>query len=132
MARGQENLMSDRTPALTSTPTEASRAVRLLGERELALLSAAVVDIAPDWSVELCGTDTHDRSLLVMPEGADDMIGPTFMIHAVNGAIRLDQLRFDDIQILAERAHLSEIIHILRVRLASLSLMAVSASTTRH
>lgn len=132
MARGQEILMPDRTPALTPTPIAASRAVRLLGERELALLSAAVVDVAPDWSVDLCGTDTHDRSLVVMPEGADDMIGPTFMIHAVNGAIRLDQLRFDEVMILAERAHLSEIVHILRGRLASLSLMAVSASTLRH
>lgn len=124
--------MSDRTPAIAPTPAATRGAARLMGERELALLSAAVADIAPDWSVELCGTDYHDRSLLVMPEGADDMIGPTFMVHAVNGAVRLDQLRFDDIQILAERAHLSEIVQILRGRLASLSLMAVSTSTLRH
>ena len=65
MARGQEILMPDRTPALTPTPIAASRAVRLLGERELALLSAAVVDVAPDWSVDLCGTDTAQAMFMV-------------------------------------------------------------------
>lgn len=124
--------MPDHAPVGTLHRSTVLRTTHSLGERERGIVAEAVFDAAPDWSVELCGADSPDCCLLVMPEAADDMLGPTFIIHAAQGTVRLDQLRFDELEPLAERADLAEIIQILRGRLAHLSLMALPVSGTMH
>jgi hypothetical protein len=132
MARVQETPMPDQRPATLTLGVAATRASRMVGQRELELVADAVLDIAPDWSVELCGVDGPDRCLAVMPEDADDMAGPTFIIQSTRDGVRLDQMRFDAIQLIAERATLAEIVPILRGRLACLSLIAAPAHDLKH
>ena len=37
-------------------------------------------EIAPDWAVELEGICDEEATLVVLPEGGDDAIGPSFVI----------------------------------------------------
>lgn len=124
--------MPDPTPVLYPTRSAVSRAARMVGERELGLVADAVLDIAPDWSVELCGTDVSDCCLAVIPEGADDMLGPTFLIRATPDCVRLEQLRFDELRPLAEGEDLAVILPILRGQLASLSLPSAPGLRLKH
>jgi hypothetical protein len=91
-----------------------------------------VQTIAPEWSVEFCGSDCDDRCLAVMPAAADDMLGPTFILHFVNDRVRLDQLRFDEVQPVVQGATLRDAITILRGRLASLVLLTGASLAVRH
>lgn len=124
--------MPDQTFVTASASLARARQARMVGEPELALVTDAVADIAPDWSVELSGADSLDRCLLVMPEGADDALGPTFLLHVANAGFRLDQLRFDEITPIAEGSDLPEIMAILRSRLAGLTLVTLPMRVSRH
>jgi len=66
-------LLSD---AKAARPTRGSG----LGESELLRANNAILPIVPDWCVELCGSDSADCALVVMPEDAGDEIGPTYII----------------------------------------------------
>lgn len=100
-----------------------------LGARDAAYASGAIADVAPDWSVELHETFPGEASLMLMPEAADDAIGPTFVLHNRAGTFQLDQYQWDVYSELGAFESLRDAVHAVRWRLAAL---AVPPSLMRH
>jgi len=91
--------------------------VRPLGLAELTIVEQALADVASDWSVELDGVSVEDVSLVVLPDGGDDAMGPSFVISRENFGFRVDQLHWDLMQEIGTYAALAEAIAAVRVRL---------------
>ncbi len=109
-------------PKFHSDPTS-------LGARDLAYASGAIADVAPDWSVELHEIFPGEASLMLMPEAADDAIGPTYVLHSRAGAFQLDQYQWDVYSEVGAYESLRDAVHAVRWRLAAL---AVPPSRMRH
>jgi hypothetical protein len=107
----------------------APRPAPTLGERDLERVADAIADIAPDWTVELAGADRVDLSLVVMPEDADDELGPTYVIWRDGGSVRLDQYHRDVVAPLASRPDMGDILRLLR---GYLGMAAVPRHAARH
>src|SRR6185312_15031507 len=88
-----------------------------LGQRDLTLVSKAVGAVAPDWSVELHYVCSGDANLVIMPEDADDALGPTFIIRRAGGALCLDQFHWDDYSQIGSYAHLHDAVDVVRTHL---------------
>jgi hypothetical protein len=65
------------------------------GSADLAVFRRVIDDIAPDWSVELDGICADEASLIVVPDGGDDRIGPSFSVSRDTYGFRLDRVRWD-------------------------------------
>lgn len=99
------------------------------GYHDLNLVADAVLDVAPDWSVELSGMETGDSSLVIMPPEADDMIGPTFLLRRTTLSVHLDQLHWDEYSPVATIPSIDHAIASLRARLLALGM---ATAQTRH
>ena len=102
-----------------------------LGLAELRIVEQALADVASDWSVELNGISVEDASLVVLPEGGDDAMGPSFVISRESFGFRLDQLHWDVMQEIGIYAALGEAIAAVWVRLARADL-TYPVSLTLH
>ena len=87
---------------------------------DLDAVSALVSHVAPGWSVELNQTCAEDSSIVVLPEGANDLLGPAFVLHRSLGRVRLDQFRWDEYRKLGAFATLDDALADMRTRLAPL------------
>jgi hypothetical protein len=96
----------------------------------MALVSDTVAGVAPDWSVELNRAISGEPSLVIMPPGADDAIGPTLVIHPHGRGFRLDRFQWDEYAPVAEFVSLQAVIGAVRAILSALS--ATPGSTLRH
>ncbi len=105
---------------------------RELGRRELHLVSDLVLHVAPEWSVELSGDAPTDRSVVVMPQAADDMVGPTFVIRATPTGVRLDQVQWDQYSTILDRSNLRHVLSVLRARLRVLSTVTRPPNAVLH
>jgi hypothetical protein len=105
---------------------------RGLGESELVRASRAILPIVPHWCVELCGSDSTDRALVVMPDDADDLVGPTYIVRYEAGQFQLEQMRFDILEAIAEADQFEEMIGILRGRVGSHALMVMGKTALCH
>ena len=105
------------------------RADLALGGHALALVAAMVDGVAPDWSVEMAGDSDADSSIVVMPLGADDRLGPTFIIRHADGAVHLDEMQWDECHHAATVPTVRHAADSLRARLAAL---VVSVPETEH
>ncbi len=103
------------------------RADLSLGTYDVALMTEMVDDIAPDWSVEMAGDCPADSSIVVMPPGADDRLGPTFIIHHVGKSVHIDAMQWDECHHVATVPTVRHAVDSLRARLAAL-VVAVSAT----
>ena len=81
------------------------------------VVTARLSDIAPMWSADLNQTSLDDSSIVVTPEGANDMIGPAFVLHREEGRVRLDQFRWDEYRKLGSFATLEEALATMASRL---------------
>jgi hypothetical protein len=88
--------------------------------------------IAPSWSVELHEASAQEVSLFVLPEAADDDIGPTFIIRKDNAGFHLDQFRWDIYAELKTLESLSDLVADLRARLVRSVAMASPVSLLLH
>jgi hypothetical protein len=61
-----------------------------------------LAEIAPGWSAELNHASHDETTIVAIPEGADDRVGPAFVLHRSNGRVRLDQFRWDEYRQLGE------------------------------
>ena len=103
-----------------------------IGEAELSLVQMVMARIASDWSVELQGVCTDEAVLVLLPDGGDDAMGPSFIISREAFCFRLDQLHWDRLTELGVFSSLLDIMATLRPRLAFCSVHAVPASVTVH
>jgi len=124
--------MSVRRPGQsTSERLIIARPRRPLGQADLNLVRQMLADASPRLSVELDGTCADDAVLVVMPEGGDDAVGPSFVISREPFGFRLEQLHWDEITEIGVYAGLANVAAAVRL-LASFSSQASAASATRH
>ena len=106
--------------------------ISLIDARELSQIATVVAAVAPRWSVELHEASAADSSVVVMPEFADDDLGPTFIVRKEGEAFCLDQFCFDTYATLGGFASLRELVANLRSRLALLTAFARPVSELVH
>ena len=87
-----------------------------VGERELTVLTRALATVAPGWSVELSQVFL-DANIVIMPPGADDRLGPTFIVRCAAGGYDFDQFRWGHYDHLETCRHMPELILMLRMRI---------------
>lgn len=102
-------------------PAKIQASSAALGPGALAYASGAIADVAPDWSVELHETFPGETSLMLMPEAADDTIGPTFVLHCRASGFQLDQYQWDTYSAIGAYGSLGDALHAVRLRLAALA-----------
>jgi hypothetical protein len=83
----------------------------------------AIGEVAPDWTVELTVACPGGGSIVIMPEGADDLIGPTFIVYQDRNAFRLDQFQWDELSGLGEYATLRDAVAAVVTCLAYLTVL---------
>ena len=67
-----------------------------IGGEERDLVAAMLREVAPTWSVDVVGDFPGGLSMVIMPTGADDTLGPTWIIHNSDASIHLDQMLWDE------------------------------------
>ena len=76
-----------------------------------------LAEIAPRWSAELNCSGPNDATIVILPEGANDLVGPAFVLHRSEGRVRLAQFRWDEYRKLGGFLTLDEALAVLRARL---------------
>lgn len=122
--------MPDPTAALRNQPLAAS--AEPLGAAHRFYLEGAIASAAPDWSVELYDEALGTATIIIMPEDADDEIGPTYFVHREGAAFCLDQLHWDSYSSIGRFTDLRDVARAVRARLLCQSSMAVPISATIH
>lgn len=111
--------MSIKRPGYhTSAHASFTVPLRPLGGTDLALVQGAMTEIAPEWSVELHGICEDEATLVLLPEGGDDAMGPSFMISRETYGFRLDQVHWDVVTEFGVFASLNDVVAALGARLA--------------
>ena len=105
---------------------------RRLSAADKAIPSCNLTDLVPSWSVELHVFSAQNVSLVLMPEGADDVKGPTFIIQQDGTGFRLDQLWWDFYTELGTFPCLVDLTAAVRTRLIHLLTTARPASQRLH
>ena len=92
----------------------------LLNWDDLDVVTSMLIEAAPRWSAELNQASADESTIVVMPEGANDLIGPAFVLHRQNGRVHLDQFRWDEYRKLGGFRSLDEALAVMRTRLVAL------------
>jgi hypothetical protein len=92
----------------------------LLTWDDLDVVIALLAEIAPGWSAELNQASPDESTIVVLPAGANDLIGPAFVLHRARGHVHLDQFRWDEYRKLGGFRCLADALAVLRARLTSL------------
>jgi hypothetical protein len=88
---------------------------------DLDVVTAMLAEIAPTWSAELNQTSPDESTIVVTPEGANDLIGPAFVLHRSQKRVQLDQFRWDEYRQLGGFRSLPDALAALRARLVPLA-----------
>ena len=96
------------------------------------VIAAFVSEIVPNWSVELNQTSADDSTIVVMPEGANDLLGPAFVLHRISGFVHLDQFHWDEYRKLGRFGKLDDALAAMRERLVPLSGPHTPGTGYRH
>ena len=100
-----------------------------LERRHCTMLSCAIMAVVPDWSVEKHIDPDGEVSLLIIPPGADDAIGPTLIVYKVASVFHLDEFRWDEYRTRGEYFDRDEVLTVIRGIVLSALAMAGSATT---
>jgi hypothetical protein len=92
----------------------------LLTWDDLDAVLGLLAEIAPRWSAELNHASPDESTIVVMPEGANDLIGPAFVLHRTHGSVHLDQFRWDEYRKLGGFQSFDGALAALRARLVPL------------
>jgi hypothetical protein len=106
--------------------------VPALGVSDLIVMQIALLEAASDWSVELQGVCADDATLVVLPDGGDDAMGPSFQISRAAHGLQVDQVHWDVVTEVGVYPSLAEVIEALRPRLDFCSGLGAPASATLH
>jgi hypothetical protein len=124
--------MAARSNTRTSAPGQCQPSANgTLGQRDLTLVSKAIGAAAPDWSVELHCICSGEANLVIMPEDADDALGPTFIIRREGGALCLDQFHWNDYSQIGSFVHLRDAVAVVRTHIRGLA-SVTPVSRMRH
>jgi hypothetical protein len=88
---------------------------------DLDVVVALLAEVAPRWSAELNCSSPDESTIVVLPEGANDLLGPAFVLHRENGRVRLDQFRWDEYRQLGVFQTFDGALATLRARLVPLA-----------
>ena len=89
----------------------------LLTWDDLDVVLGVLAETAPGWSAELNQTCLDESTIVVMPEGANDVFGPAFVLHRDGGVVRLDQFRWDEYRKLGAFRCLDDALAAMRARM---------------
>lgn len=103
-----------------------------LGEVDLSYVADAVVGFLPDWSVELHRAFNGEATLVLMPDDADDLVGPTFVVRREGGSFSLEQFHWDIYSTVGTFATLREVVYAVRLSVADFSGAMTPGSMLRH
>ena len=122
-------------PASRSALSQQSRDTRdtlqePLGAAHHFCIAGAVAIAAPNWSVELYDEALGAATIIIMPEDADDEIGPTYFVHREGSTFCLDQLHWDNYSALGRFEDLHDVARAVSIRLLNQS--ALPTSVTLH
>jgi hypothetical protein len=92
----------------------------LLTWDDLDLVVTLLAEVAPDWSAELNQASPDESTIVVLPKGANDLIGPAFVLHRIHGRVHLDQFRWDEYRKLGGFRCLADALAALRAGLTLL------------
>jgi hypothetical protein len=109
-------------PARTTLfPDRDDDASALLNWADLDEVQGLLEEVAPRWSAELNQGSPDESTIVVTPEGANDLIGPAFVLHRSRGRVQLDQFRWDEYRKLGGFRTLHEALSTLGARLSLLA-----------
>jgi hypothetical protein len=103
-----------------------------IGYNELSVVADAIADVAPDWTVELSCTFPGDANIVIMPEGADDLIGPTFLVYQDRNSFHVDQFQWDILGAVGDYSCLRDAVLAVVACLEHLTATSSINSTLRH
>jgi hypothetical protein len=66
-----------------------------LGLTELHIVNEALAETAPSWTADLQGICVEEATLVILPEGGDDMMGPSFALSRDSTGYRVHQVHWD-------------------------------------
>jgi hypothetical protein len=124
--------MSKRSVGHSDVFVPAAVTLRPLGKAELTWIRRSMADIAPEWAAELQGICADEATLVLVPDGGDDAIGPSFVISRETFGLRVDQVHWDLATEVGTFASLAQVMEVLRLRLAFCTGDSVPASCTVH
>jgi hypothetical protein len=101
-------------------PERPGTAPTLLTWDDLDVVLATLREIAPGWSAELNCAGPDESTIVVIPQGANDLIGPAFVFHRLRGSVLLDQFRWDEYRKLGGFRCLDDALAAMRARLVPL------------
>ncbi len=107
-------LIRDAEDYLSHRPTCAHEP---LGPEQCNRVAAAVVELLPDWSVELHHDELREPMIVIQPENLDDAIGPTLVVYRDETAFHLEELRWDTYRKLGDYRVWADVLRAVRVRL---------------
>jgi hypothetical protein len=92
----------------------------LLSWADLDVVQRLLAEIAPSWSAELNQASADESTIVVTPEGANDLIGPAFILQRTRTGVELSQFRWDEYRKLGNFLFLDAALAVLRTRLVPL------------
>jgi hypothetical protein len=116
----------------TSLKTALDAAFSSLGNSDVIFVQFALDVIAPDWSADLGGIFADEATLVLVPCGGDDEIGPSFLISRETYGFRLDQVHWDVMLEVGVFPSLIDVVGALKARLASCAALTAPASAMLH
>lgn len=87
---------------------------------DLDAVHTLLADIAPGWSAELNRASLNESTIVVMPDSANDLVGPSFILYWADGRVRLDQFRWDEYRKLGSFATRDDALAAMTARLVPL------------
>jgi hypothetical protein len=93
----------------------------LLTWDDLNLVIGLLAEVAPGWSADLNHSGPNESTIVVTPEGANDLIGPAFVLHRTERGVELDQFRWDEFREIGKFRLLDGALAAMRARLVLLS-----------
>jgi hypothetical protein len=103
-----------------------------LGVTHQFYIADAIAGAAPDWSVELYSDMPGSGTIIIMPDDADDDIGPTYFVHREGHMLCLDQLHWDSYSSVGRFADIDGVARALCKRLLSLASPTMPEARTLH
>jgi hypothetical protein len=116
---GKERIMM-QPPRAVPLPHLADSEQNLLTTDDLTVVVGLLAEIAPGWSAELNHASPNESTIVVTPEGANDLIGPAFVLHRTETGVELDQFRWDEFREIGKFRFLNGALAAMRARLVPL------------
>jgi hypothetical protein len=89
-----------------------------LGMADQAFFQSVMAEVAPGWTVELHGFCADEANLILLPDGGEDLNGPSFAVSREGYGFRLDQVQWDEMTEIGIYASLREVLDVICRRLA--------------